>query len=255
MHGNSGGGGGGFMLGYMMASDPAATAMAAVVIAALVVGGLGVYAVADHMDQPHRAPIVAEMVDNSIKACTNAESNEALYTVKLKDDLMGVWSSDLQKFKEANPNLTICEDAALNNFVVPYKYDQVGTHYTGEYRVMGVFYKHADGSQVLVVKPKSETRAPNSIDSSPDSPLGMNKIFDAVSGIPSDVQAYKLPDGTSVSVFLQQDGITQQHGSSTTHDNDGKGWADQERLGQIQQHYNFAWPAQVAPSSVTFTPS
>lgn len=238
MRGNVGGGGG-FFLGYMLAKNPGV----ALVLAALIgVGAIG-YQGAVQLDKPDREPIVTQIVDHSLQTCTNAAKDGALYEMDLKDGLMTVWSSQLEGFKQTHGNVTICEDAALNDFVLPYDYNEVGTNYKGEYRVMGVLYTKADGSQALVVKPQTNERAPNSIDDRPDRALSMGKVLEALDDVPANVYKHTLPDGTTVSAFLQHDGVTQAEGSSKIHDNDGKGWADQEKMNEILEHYKFAWPA------------
>jgi hypothetical protein len=255
MQGNSGGGGGAFMLGYMAAQNPGATAagmVAAAAIFAIVAAG---YGAAVMMDTPHREPLVDDIVAHSMQVCENAPTNEGIYTVQLKDGLTSVWSSQLEKYTPANEKTPICSDPGLNNFVLPYNYTQVGTNYRGEYRVMGVHQTHADGTtQVIIVKPKAEERAPNSIDERPDSPLSTGTVLEALHNVPQDVYQHTLPDGSRVSVYLQHDGVTQQEGSSSIKDNDGRGWAGPEQMQEILTHHKFEWPLQSPPITVNGNP-
>ena len=244
MQGNSGGGGA-FAVAYILAQNPG-LAVGLLGAAAVVLAG---YGTAVMLDTPHRAPLVDNIVAQSIQVCENASQNDGLYTVKLKDGLTAVWSSQLEKYTPADQNPAICSEPALNDFVLPYTFNQVGTNYRGEYRVMGINYTHADGTtQAIVVKPESVNPAPNAIDHSPDSPLRMGTVLEALHNVPQDAYHHTLPDGARVAVYLQHDGVTQRDGSSTINDNDGKGWAGPEQMQEILTHYKFEWPVrQVQP--------
>jgi hypothetical protein len=243
MQGNSGGGGS-FAMGYIAAQHPEAV-VAGLAILALVAAG---YGAAVMIDSPQRAPLADDIIAHSIQVCENAPQNEGLYTVQLKDGLTAVWSSQLEKYTPAAEKTPICSEPALNDFVLPYTFNQVGTNYRGEYRVMGVYHTNADGTtQVIVVKPKTDERAPNSIDDSPDSPLGMGTVLDALNNVPETAYQHTLPDGSRVAVYLQHDGVTQRDGSSTINDNDGKGWAGPEQMQEILTHHKFEWPLQAQP--------
>lgn len=242
MQGNSGGGGS-FAMGYLAAQHPEAV-VAGLAIFALVAAG---YGAAVMIDSPHRVPLADEIVAQSVQVCENAAQNDGLYKIQLKDGLTAVWSSQLEKYVPANEKAPICSDPALNNFVLPYNYTQVGTNYRGEYRVMGVTYTHADGTtQALVVKPEATERAPNAIDDRPDSPLSMGTVLEALNNVPEGTYQHKLPDGAHVSVYMQHDGVTQKDGSSTINDNDGKGWAGPEQMQEILSHYSFQWPVKAS---------
>ena len=249
MRGNVGGGGG-FFLGYMAAQNPAATGAVAVIAAvALVIGGI-VHHTAVQMDLPDREPIVTQIVEDSLATCSNAFENSTLYTTDLNDGLMSVWSSDLQNLQQTHGDVSICVDDGLNQFVLPYDYNEVGTQYTGEYRVMGVVYTQTDGTQVFVVKPDSDLIPENAIDDRPDARLKMSKILDSLQNIPEDIYQHTLEDGTQVAVYLQHDGVTQEDGSRDIHDNDGKGWANEDLVSQIQEHYSFALPTAKTYSAI-----
>lgn len=258
MRGNmGGGGGGGFILGYMAAKNPEAAGTGLAVFGGLMVAGGIAYGVAYGIDAPKREPLVNDIVSHSLTVCANAnDPYRSHYTVDLKDGLSGVWSSQLKKYTPAAEHTPICGDGGLNGFVLPYNYDQVGTNYRGEYRVMGLVYTQADGTtQAFVVKPATGERAHNSIDDRPDSPLGMGKVLEALNTMPADVHQHVLADGTRVAAYLQQDGVTQQKGSSKIPDNDGAGWADQHRMSEILQHYEFKWPLRLSGYSQNAGPS
>lgn len=247
MQGNSGGGGA-LAVGIILAQNPglALTLMGA---CAVVLAG---YGTAVMLDTPHREPLANNIVEYSQQVCKNATQNEGLYTVQLKDGLTAVWSSQLEKYTPANEHTPICSEPALNNFVLPYTFNKVGTNYRGEYRVMGVHHTHADGTtQAIVVKPKTDERAPNSIDARPDDPLSMGTVLEALNNMPEGTHQHSLPDGSRVAVYLQHDGVTQRDGSSTINDNDGKGWAGPEQMQEIMTHHKFEWPLQTQPYTQT----
>lgn len=229
MRGNvGGGGGGGALLGYMAAKHPVETAIGIGIVGAVAVVGVVSYQVAVMNDMPEREPAVAEIVDHSIQVCTNAEANHGLYSIALKDGLTAVWSSQLKEYLPAAEKAPICEEPGLNDFVLPYKYDKVGTTYTGEYRVLGLAFTYANGGHAFTVKPPTNVRAANSIDDQPDSSPGMANILEALNAMPKGTHQFTLKDGVTVAAYLQHDGVTQAHGSRDIHDNNGKGWAEAE---------------------------
>ncbi|MEC8665479.1 MAG: hypothetical protein VXY16_08410 [Pseudomonadota bacterium] len=239
MRGNAGGGfGGGFGAGYMAAKHPEGVAVALVL--ALIAGG--VYGVANQMDKPHRVPLVDDIIATSVEECRNAFNDASRYEEGMRSELMTVWSSALEEFQQSADGMVICEDEALGQFVMPYERNEVGKIYTGEYRIIGVMYTNANGERAMVIKPRDLPMAENSIDSEPDRQISTSDTLEAFSSAPSEAQTFEMADGTTVSVYLQHDGIWQNEGSSTTHDNDGKGWADAERMEQILEHYQFSWP-------------
>jgi len=249
MKGNAGGGGGGALL-LLAVQNPGATAT----IAGLVVVGMIGYGIANAMDMPNREPLADDIIQNSLQLCFNSKAERALYTIDLKDRLENIWSSDLQKYTPASENPALCNDAALNQYVLPYTYKQVGTEYRGEYRVVGLVFKDANGNtQAFVVKPKTDDAPLNTIDTSPDSPLRLNTVLNQLHKMPPETYQALLKDGTSVAAYLQQDGVTQQEGSSTTHDNDGKGWAEQKQMEEILSYYALQSPLR-GPITVNGAP-
>lgn len=255
MQGNVGGGGGGAALAHMLVHHPVESAIGfGLMGTAAVVGFLG-YQAAVMYDMPEREPAVAEIVDHSIQVCANAEANGGLYSIALKNDLTAVWSSQLKEYLPAAEKAPICEEPALNNFVLPYKYDKVGTTYTGEFRVLGLAFTYANGGHAYTVKTPSDVRAANSIDDQPDGSYGIAATIEGMNSLSKDVHQVTLKDGTTVAAYLQQDGVTQAHGSKNIYDNDGMGWADAAQMQEILSHFQpvsplYAGILPLVPASV-----
>ncbi len=237
MQGNSGGGGG-LLAGYIIAKNPSLIPLGAAALAV----GLGIYTVADMHDAPKRIPFAEDIVATSLEKCFNAQTHPEYYKEILKKELLKVWSSDLQAFKDAKKDMTICVDPALKTFELSGEHTEMGTVYKDIYRTMGLVYTKG-GQETLVYRPYEMVKSEYTQDAHPDMPLNLAKVLKAVSEMPDDVYQHALPDGTKVSAYLQHDGTTQAQGSSKINDNDGAGWSDATHMQEIAQKYTFAAPS------------
>lgn len=237
MQGNSGGGGMAF--GYMAAQNP--EAMGCLLIAGLV--GIAGYFTAVAIDSPSRDLPASGMVDNSVEHCLNAKE-AAQYTQGLKERLSHLWSKSLKRLERETKGTPVCVDNTLGDYAMGYQVMEGTTQHTGEYRVVGLSYTRPDGSRSYVVRPDDSAGAKFSTDMSPDSAMDLKTVLDSLKNVPASAYKYKLSDGTTVAALMQHDGVTQEKGSSKTHNNDGSAWADADYMSKITTHYNFAWPAK-----------
>ena len=156
MQGNSGGGGG-LLAGYIIAKNPSLIPLGAAALAV----GLGIYTVADMHDAPKRIPFAEDIVATSLEKCFNAQTHPEYYKEILKKELLKVWSSDLQAFKDAKKDMTICVDPALKTFELSGEHTEMGTVYKDIYRTMGLVYtKGGQRASSFLAKPgKDQTTA------------------------------------------------------------------------------------------------
>lgn len=205
------------------------------------------------VEAPAQDRLTGEIVGQSVGRCRGAFDNEAHYGRDLRNRLQGLTSTSLRSFLGHSATKSLCIDETLNDIRMPYDVSINGTEFRGEHRVAAIVYTRPNGQQAIVLR-TNDTYEERGTSEDSARTAATKETLKGAYGIPDNAYRHTLPDGSTVSAYLERNGLIRQEGDRER-DNDGYAWASAQQMAQILEEYEPAWPLRATGNTTTATPA